>query len=96
MKLNGKQVVANTVEHREFIAESHIMHGKMLGITKSHTKYGNKDHNFRDLDAVNKHLTNAILAVLGTQDEALTTSENVEIHAPKEYHHGILALLAQT
>lgn len=39
-----------------------------------------------DTDPVNKHLTDARLDALGNQDEEPNTSENVEIHDPKEYH----------
>lgn len=62
MKLNAKKVFASAEEQPEFIKESHIKHVEMLGITELDTKYRKSNKNVRDVDTVNKHLTDAILA----------------------------------
>lgn len=65
----------------------------MLGITKSDMEYRKLDKNVGDIDNVSQHLADAILAALGDKDEVHITSENVELHPPKEFHPGICTLL---
>lgn len=74
MKLNARQVVASAAEYPEYITESHITHGEMLGINKSDTKYCKRDKNVQDVNKVYKHLSDARWAALGDQDEEPTTS----------------------
>lgn len=49
--------------------------------------------NVRDVDNVNQHLVDTRVATLGNLDEEPITSENVEIHSPKEYHPRVRTLL---
>lgn len=93
MKINARLVVTSVNKHTECITESHITHGKMLGITELDRKYRKRDKNDRDVETVNKHLVNARLTSLGGQDEEHTTEENVEFHAAKKYHSHIGAVI---
>lgn len=84
VKLNAKLIVAGADDHPEFLTQSHITSSVMLGITETDNKDLKCYKNVRDVDKVNKHLSNARLAAEATQDELLTTSENVKIHSQKE------------
>lgn len=63
----------------------------MIGITT--TTYPRPDKNVCDVDTVNKHPADENLAALGKQDKKRITSENVEVHAPKQYRQLICDLL---
>lgn len=91
VKFNAQQVVTTTDDYQDIIVELNMTHAEMLEI--STTTYTKRDKNVRDVDTVNKHLADARLATLGNQEEITITSENVEIHAPKEYHPRVRALL---
>lgn len=91
VKVNARQFVATANDNLGTGAHSNIMHTEMIGLTT--TMYTKRCKNVCDTDPVNKHLGNERIAELGTQDEEPITSENVEIHAAKEYHPRIRTLL---
>lgn len=57
----------------------------MLGIKGIDNKYCNSDKTVRDISTVNQHIADARMDALGDTDEVHNTSENVEIHALKEF-----------
>lgn len=93
VKLNAHQIVGTADNHPDIMAESNITQAEILGLTT--TMYTKCDKNVRDVNKVNKHLANSRLAALDNRYEEPFTSENVEIHAPKECHPHIRTLLCK-
>lgn len=93
VKLNARKVVATADDHPYIITESNITHVELLGLTKN--EYKKRDKNVRNLDTVDKHLADVKLAALRKDDDVPITSDNVEIHASKEYHPRICELLGK-
>lgn len=89
---NARKVVT-TADHPDTIIESNITHSKMLRIAESDSKYLKSDMMVCNIDIVNQHFGDARHATLRDKYEVPITSENVSIHAPKEFQPRIYTLL---
>ena len=81
-----------TVEiHPTNLAESHVTHGALLGISEE-THYKKRPLNVRDIETINKHLADAREAHAGKDEEPIT-ADTVELHVDNKYHLKIRNML---
>ena len=53
------QTIARVDDHPTNLAELHISHGELLGLTEENTHYKKRDINVKDIETINKHLADA-------------------------------------
>ena len=58
-RLMSNQTIYRVYDHPTNLAESHISHRKLLGITDDTTHYKKRDINVKDIETINKHLADA-------------------------------------
>ena len=70
------QVVAKAEDHPSNITEAGISHGELRDIMTDSTRYRKRNTDARDIETINKHLSDAREAHAGV-DEKPTTVDNI-------------------
>ena len=83
--LRPQQVVAMAGSHPEKLVESDISHSEMLGIIPDNvdTKFRKRHVNVRDIDTINKHLSDQREQHMG-EDEKPKTADEIDLNVPED------------
>ena len=87
------QTIARVDDDPTNLAESHISHGELLGVTEDNTHYKKRDINVNDIVTTNKDLADAREAEHGQVEERPITADTVELSVEKAYHPKIRDIL---